>query len=869
MEYRKSDDTIMLTVTELASYARSVERPARTTEKYGFRLVWEADDPADEIPGDIRPETDPAADGNRLHNQLETDRVNDGGETLDAGAEVELAWLCETDGQRIELHGRSDSIAFDGQIHTVEEIKTVASFRDDPTPLTVPSHFAQAVCYAFMLCQTSQVNSAAVAITFVRRSDGARRTWRAVFSLAMLSSFVSGLLRRAMPFLQIEKERATFRLDELSNLPFPYPTVREGQKDFVTEAARTIRHGGRLFVSAPCGIGKTISSLYPALRAVGSGRCDRIFYATAKTITGKAALDAAERISRYAPHMRAILLLAKENLCASLEIEGETVMALKCPICPSLHGMSGAFRTSGNTREWQSWEERQSEALLSLLENGRIYTPEKIRETAAAYDICPHELALGLSEYCDLVICDYNYLFDDRMRLRRYFKDIKRKEKYVFLIDEAHNLPDRARAMYSASLAYQDIRKLRDIKDRLFAEDADLEAVLVPVENWFRRMGKLCEKESYLVNDGSGEKKIGHWKSSQLPDLHKRFEPLTRHLSKQIRSRHEFAGELVPFRQLLQSFISAAEYADERFCFFAESEMPAEVSPGTERDVTVQILCLDPGGVLDTMLKSARASIFFSATLSPAEYYQSVTGSEHGTYLDLPSPYEKDNLCLVAYDGISTRYSDRKGTAEDTAEIIARAVEAKEGHYIVYFPSYAYMKSVYKWFRRLCPHIPAIQQKSGMGYGDREKFLAAFESGKYPHLVGFCVLGGMFSEGIDLRGKSLIGAVIVGTGLPGLSAQLNLVADYYQNKSENGREFAYIYPGMNKVLQAAGRVIRSETDRGVVLLIDDRYNEPGTKLLFPAHWQHIRYTADPDSLERILARFWKEKTDGTTKGGTI
>ncbi|MBE6614309.1 MAG: hypothetical protein E7631_03290 [Ruminococcaceae bacterium] len=855
MDYRKSDDTIIITVTELASYARSVERPAFTTEKYGFRQVWDADDEA----GDVRPDSDPLAEGIRMHNQLQTDRLSAEGDTIVAGAEVELAWAFEMDGQRIELHGRSDSIAFDGRIHTVEEIKTVSSFRDNPTPFSVPSHFAQAVCYAYMLCQTSQVEQAAIAITFMRRSDGAKRSWKAEFALSMLSAFVTGLLRRAMPFLQIGKERATLRLEELTALPFPYPTIRPGQRDFVTEAARTIRHGGRLFVSAPCGIGKTMSSLYPALRAVGQGRCDRIFYSTAKTITGKAALDAAARISRYAPHMRAILLLAKENLCPSLEIDGETSMALKCPICPSLHGMSGAFRTAGSTREWQSWEERQSDALLTLLESGNIYTPERIREVASDHDICPHELALGLSEFCDLVICDYNYLFDDRMRLRRYFKDVKRKEKYVFLIDEAHNLPDRARNMYSASLTYEDIRRLRQVKDKLFAEDESFEAVLVPVENWFRRMAKLCEKESYLTNDGGTEKKIGHWRSTQLPDLEKRFGPLQRYLGKQIRDRHEFAGELVPFRQLLQQFTGTADYADERFCFFAESEMPTEQSSAVQSGVTVQILCLDPGGVLDTMLKSARASIFFSATLSPAEYYQSVTGSEDSVYLDLPSPYEKDNLCLVAYDGISTRYSDRKGTAEDTAEIIARAVEAKEGHYIVYFPSYAYMKSVYKWFRRICPHIPALQQKTGMVYGDREKFLGAFESGKYPHLVGFCVLGGMFSEGIDLRGNSLIGAIIVGTGLPGLSAQSNLVAEYYQNKSENGREFAYIYPGMNKVLQAAGRVIRSETDRGMVLLIDDRYNEPGTKLLFPAHWLHIRYTADPDALERILERFWRDQ----------
>ncbi len=861
MEYRKDDDTITLGVTELASYARSVERPAVTTEKYGFRQVWDADDPADtEEAVDPRPEGDPAAEGERMHRQLQTDRLYEAGEIrlTEAAAEMELAYSCVMDGQKIELHGRCDSIAFDGELHTVEECKTLSSFRDNPTPFTVPAHFAQAACYAFMICESSHVDRAAVQITFVRRADGTRRSYRAVFARSMLAAFVNGLLRRAMPFLRIGKERASLRLDELQALPFPYASVRPGQRDFIMEASRTIKTGGRLFVSAPCGIGKTMSALYPALRSIGQGRADRIFYCTAKTITGKAALDGAARLGKYAPHMRVILLLAKESLCASGEIDGESSMALKCPVCPSLHAIGFSPGVEGGKNTYRSYEERQSEALLSLLEGGTVYTPEQIRQTAQDNEVCPHELALDLSEYCDLIICDYNYVFDDRMRLRRYFKDVRRKEKYIFLIDEAHNLPDRARAMYSAALTYGEIRRLRQIKDKLFPGDETLEGALTKTENWFRTIQRRCGRESYLTNDGGTEKKIGSWRDTQIPEVEKRFGDLIRVLSRYIRDRHEFAGELIPFRQSLMQFVGAAAYADERFCFHAVSEEPVRSgdAPVAEGELTVQILCLDPGGLLDTMLKSARATLFFSATLSPAEYYQSVTGSPKGVYLDLPSPYEKDNLCLVAYDGISTRYSDRKGTAEDTADIIARTVEAKEGHYIIYFPSYAYMKSVYKWFRRICPHIPAIQQKNGMGYGDREKFLAAFEGGRYPHLVGFCVLGGMFSEGIDLRGNSLIGAVIVGTGLPGLSAEGNLVAEYYQNKSENGREFAYIYPGMNKVLQAAGRVIRSETDRGVVLLIDDRYNEPGTKLLFPAHWQHIRYTADPDSLERILQHFW-------------
>lgn len=862
MEYQRERDTLTVTVTELAGYAYGVDRPMVYTEKYGFRRVLEPETIADNEPDspDAEPHTEsPTQLGKRYHVNRITDKLFDDDTT---NAEAELAWDGTIDGMHVELHGRADSISFDGTLHTVEEVKTIAGFRDNPNPFTVPSHFAQAVCYAFLLCQTSAVDRVAVQLTFVRRVDGAKRSWRAVLEYALLETLVHRLFHRAMPFFRIEKERLTLRLDELRSLPFPYPTIRPGQEDFIKEAFRTIRHGKRLFVSAPCGIGKTMSGLYPALRAVGQGKCDRIFYATAKTITGKAALDAAKTLSTHAPHMRAMLLLAKEFMCTVGKLEGESSMALKCPICP-------CRRDSGWENTFRPVAARRSVALLELLENGNIYTPEQIKLVAGKHEICPHELALELSEFCDLIICDYNYLFDDTMRLRRYFGDPNRRESYVFCIDEAHNLPDRAREMYAAALTYEDIERLRAVKDKCFPEDTKFEEALCSVEKWFDVLFRQCEREASLVTVGKTEKKLGYVRSAEIPvSISKRFGRLNSILWQHIRERHEFAGALVTVRQTIAKFCHAAAVADDRFCFFASGETPAAVATDEaeeayaelfQRKMTVQILCLDPGERLNAMLKSAKASIFFSATLSPIEYYQSVTGSPDSVYLDLPSPYEKDNLCLIAYDGTSTRFSDRRDSAEDVAGVIEQVVEAKNGHYIVYFPSYAYMQSVYRLFRRQCPHIPTVRQKSGMTLFDREQFLHVFESKKYPHLVGFCVLGGMFSEGIDLMGDSLIGAIVVGTGLPGLSPERNLMAEYYQNRTENGQEFAYVYPGMNKVLQAAGRVIRSETDRGVVVLIDDRYNEPGTKLLFPSHWQHIRYTADTYSLNRILSDFWKDE----------
>jgi len=815
MQYRKSDNTIVLHVDELAAYARETEHPSIVSEKYGFTSI-----PLSAVT-DITETPPPCADTG-----------------------TEIAGLFPLDDFSVELHGHTDSIAFDGEIHTVEEIISVPTLRQDLMPLSYPVRFAQAVCYATMVCRTGNIDKAAIQITYRRCSDGAKKSFRTVLAYPLLERIVIALLLRATPFLKLAVERDTFRLQELQTLPFPYPSVRQGQKDFIHEAFSAIRKGERLFVSAPCGIGKTMSSLYPALRAIGMGKAHRIFYCTAKSITGNAALDGARKLSQYAPHMRCIQLLAKEQMCCT-----DSFLPMKCSVCPAL-------RAVGEKRTYRSYVQRQEEAILEVLRADTIYTPQLLRACAIRHQVCPHELALDISEFCDLIICDYNYVFNDSMRLRRYFKNRKRQEKYIFLIDEAHNLPDRARAMYSGTLSLSDIRELRRIKDTSFANDDAFDEALLEVEKWFLAIGRLCEKDAVLTIEDNKEYHVGYYKDKQIPGtLEKRLENLIGILRKRIRDGVLCTEELYAHRQTLQAFAAVLPYMDDRFCFFAEKKQPVG-DTGEESTLTVQVLCLDPGGVLANMLASSHASIFFSATLAPAEYYQSITGSMDSVYLDLPSPYEQENLCLIAYDGISTRYSDRRETAEDTADIIARTAAAKEGNYIVYFPSYQYMRSVYKAFCSIMPDVQTIVQKRSMSYRDREIFLSAFEKEHNRTLVGFCVLGGIFSEGIDLIGNALIGAMIVGTGLPGLSPELNLIAEYYQNLSENGKEFAYIYPGMNKVLQAAGRVIRSETDKGVVLLIDDRYNEPGMKLLLPAHWDHLRYTADPASLSKMLKKFW-------------
>lgn len=834
MEYRCDGDYIALTVTELAKFAYPLENPRVAGEKYGFVPYADAETPdASEIP----PSASPVEAGIRYHNAAETD-ARDAGES----AEKELAYRAVLEDCTMEIHGRADSIAFDGERHTVTEYKTVRSFSNDLYPLKSPEHFAQAVCYAFMICATEGIGEAAIALVYIRRSDGMRRAYRAVFDLEFLSRAFYALLERALPFVKRIRDRESFLRRECRAMPFPFSTMREGQAEFIKEGYRTIRRGERLFVSAPTGIGKTISSLYPAIRAFGSGDCDRIFYATAKTITGKAAVDTCERFREFAPHLRGILILAKESLCSAQTIDGETALLLKCPICPDLHDI-------GSGAHFQPYLRREHDAMRALLESGTpFFTPEYLRKVAAQYSVCPYELSLDISAYCEVIVCDYNFLFDDRIRFRRYFKDVTRRERYVFCVDEAHNLPDRTRDMYSGTLSNETIGALREIQKKLFPLDTPFADAIGQAEELFRYLTALCDEDSSLVHRDGQDVQIGYYRSTTIPgEIGTALGVVLRQIRQYIRDDHELVGELLPYRRALMDFLSVLDYADERFCFLVSRE---------DNRVTAQILCLDPAGILDRMLSAARASILFSATLSPAEYYLHVTGSPDSTYLELPSPYTRENLCLIAFDGISTRFTDRRATVEETAEILARSASVRAGKYIAYFPSYAYMKLVCRAFCQIAPEIAVVMQKSGMSYRERERFLQVFFSEKHRHVMGFCVLGGMFSEGIDLSGNALIGAMIVGTGLPGLSPERNLMAEYYQNTMEKGREYAYVFPGMNKVLQAAGRVIRSENDRGMVLLIDDRYDLPEMKLLFPTHWHHIRYTRDPDTLERILTDFW-------------
>lgn len=741
----------------------------------------------------------------------------------------------DTDGLHCQIGGEADAVSYDGTALVCEMRREVRRTPSRVSPTDDPVFLAQAMAVAYMLAAGEGCESVALRLCFRRGSDA--QCWEAMFARAVLERAFEALFSRAAPFIAVEAGRRSRGRNALAHMRFPYSSIREGQRDLIEELYRCIRTGRRLLASAPTGIGKTVSGIYPSLRAVGAGHADRVFYFTAKTVTGNAAMDAVRAMSSQAPDLRCIRLTAKERLC---------------PRRRSGEGARGMCRNCENqsARGALTYEERRDAALLEALQLGCVIDSADMDKIAAAHGVCPYELSLDVSEYCELIVCDYGYLLDPAVRLRRYFVD-DRGEQYVFLFDEAHNIPDRARAIYSAALSREQFETFAAEACAALPDDRPLSDACDVMRAAFDGIDALCA-ENAEVEDG--ESRGGFWLSREIPEfIPTAVGQLRAVCGEYLRRDYENAAPLFEdMHHALRELADAVSRADDSFTFYAET---------VGAQTNFRIMCLDPAALLDEAMQKARSSALFSATLSPMEYYANVCGCADAVQLELPSPYERDNLCLVTVDSVSTRFSQRKNSAADVAELIETVTESHPGNYIVYFPSYKYMEAVVRRYLRLSPSMPVIMQKAGMSLKERERFLHAFEKGERTGegVVAFCVLGGIFSEGIDLRGERLIGTIIVGIGLPGLSSELNILAEYYERTRESGRDYAYLYPAMNKILQAAGRVIRSEDDRGVVVLIDDRYVDPGIRRLFPAHWSRMQYTGDAYTLGVVLERFWKEE----------
>ena len=635
-----------------------------------------------------------------------------------------------------------------------------------------------------------------------------------------------GLLTPFVSLASFEKKRAEELLPALGALKFPYPSLREGQRELIERVYSSVRRRSRLFVSAPTGIGKTVSVLYGALRAMAGGEFRRIFYLTAKQSTRKEAFAAVSLLSPSLPGLHAAVLAPKDQMCpyGIADCDRE-----RCPLA------------SGKA-------ESASAALLKReLASHRGFPAGHIKKTALECGVCPYYYSINLAEYCDVVICDYNSAFDPAARLKRLFEWSDPSDS-ILLVDEAHNLPGRARESFSAEISSSDLIPLIP-----FAEtDARLCDAIDALAIAFEKCAALCDENAVTDEDG---RKSGWYYSASLPeagglcDAVRLLDEVLKGFSAAHRNDAEILSAISRPAAKISGWRDASGYYNSRYRTYIK----------LDRDVlSVRLFCLDPSERLDAVLSAAGASVFFSATLTPSDYYADILGGGSGCEkVELPSPYPPENLFVGIYAAADTRYEARDATSKRVCAAIAATVAAKRGNYMVFFPSYGYLERVSKIFIEKYPQVRVAVQSRGMKASEKSAFLDFFSHEEGVLKIGFCVLGGSFSEGIDLPGDRLIGTVIVGVGLPGLSEEGNIIRDYYESRSGCGYDYAYVYPGMNAVLQAAGRVIRSDTDRGAVILVDDRYDTEKYRAMMPEHWNPQKFN-DPVSLKDALVSFWKQ-----------
>ncbi len=725
-----------------------------------------------------------------------------------------------------ELVGRCEKI--EGSRVTV--IRAIDSSPKKPRREEEMQVRGEASVLGYMYAALEELGDIDLEIIYLNEKSGESATRVTKTGVLELKKFFLRCALAIEKYAAPEVERVTKRLPSMAHLRFPYAKVREGQGELVRSVYRTLAKGTTLYACAPTGTGKTVSMIYPALRLIGEGKSEKLFYLTPKTTTAEAAIDCLSLFEGEGAIIRAIRLYSKERSCRARMI-CRTRRAL-CPLaeCNNLEDATLALWALGKT----------------------VVTLDDVIAAANKYSVCPHELELAYSELCDVVICDINYLFDPRVYIRCFFTAGGR---YSYLIDEAHNLAERAREMYSASISISKMTAL--IENPLLPENSPVK------QHWSGLVGAvrnvLYEYVKEEIRRDKDDVEVGATHLSTPPDdIYDRLGMLSDIIEEDIklavRQRDEYADARVEalravYYDLKRFYDIFGEYDDgyRTFIFYRGG------------DIEVRFYAVDPSARISEMVARGHGAVFFSATLSPLDYYKSVLGGD-GTAdtLEVLSPFASEALSVSIMDKISTRYSERERTLPAVSRAIAAALSPRKGNYMVFAPSFEYLEAIARAFRESYPKIAVLEQRRDMSAAEKEEFLAAFKTKGDSYLVGFCVMGGVYSEGIDLAGDSLIGAVVVGIGMPSLSYEREAMAEYYEEKLEAGRLYAYIYPGMNKVLQAAGRVIRREDDRGIIVLIDDRFDDPVYKKVIPSLWRGMEYVGDVKALNERIKGFWRE-----------
>ncbi|MBR1757770.1 MAG: ATP-dependent DNA helicase [Lachnospiraceae bacterium] len=714
----------------------------------------------------------------------------------------------------VRVEGRADGIFTtideNGELAWIDEIKGVyrelASF-EEPEPL----HLAQAKCYAYMYCLKWELAKIGVRITYCHMVTEDVRYFEQYYTFAELSAWYEDLLHEYGKWAFYQAEWKDLRDASLKQMEFPFD-YRPGQKELAMDVYRTILREKKLFLQAPTGVGKTISTVYPALKSMGEGLTEKVFYLTAKTSTRLVAEETLRILEHAGNRIKSVTITAKEKMCI---LEKPECNPTTCP------------RAKGHY-------DRVNDAVYDLLTSEQFISREKILFYAEKHEVCPFEMGLDVSLFADVIIGDYNYVFDPVVYLRRFFQNEKRQD-YVLLVDEAHNLVDRAREMFSAELYKEDFLAVkRSLNTYTNAHSKRLQRAIERCNKDLLALKRECDEFEEIASLGS----------------------LPLHLLEYMSECEDFLEEYAQFHgddAFMQLYFDVRHFVEMYGLFDDHYTLYTDYT--AEGHFHVKVQCMDPSRNLSRVYEKVRSAVLFSATLLPVNYYkEQLGGTEEDYAIYAPSPFDPENRLVLGAADVSSRYKERGPELYHRILRYIRAlVQGKMGNYLVFFPSYQMLEETAALAEK--EDYILLTQKSNMREEEKEAFLREFEREPEQTKVGFCVMGGIFGEGIDLTEDRLIGAVIVGPGLPKVCNEQELFRRYFDRMGKDGFDYAYRFPGMNKVLQSGGRVIRTMKDRGVILLLDDRFFQSRYEALFPREWLPIGRT-NGERLAEALTQFW-------------
>ncbi|MDO5154822.1 MAG: ATP-dependent DNA helicase [Eubacteriales bacterium] len=721
----------------------------------------------------------------------------------------------------LTIEGRADGIITDENGVTIDEIKGVYKKLDTlEQPIYV--HKAQAMCYAYMHSLNEELSEIDVQLTYCNLDTEEIKYFKEHFTFEQLKSWFHELVDAYCVWTQFEVDNRRLRNDTIENLEFPF-VYRAGQRDMVASVYLAMKRKQTMYVQAPTGIGKTMATVFPSIKAMGEGYGEKLFYLTAKTIARGVAVDAFETLRKQGLHFRSVLITAKEKICPLDVMECDPE---KCPYA------KGHF-------------DRINDAVFDCITHEQNITREVLLAYANKHMVCPFEMGLDVSLFVDGIICDYNYVFDPRVKLRRYFAE-GAKGEFLFLVDEAHNLVERASAMYSAAIYKEDFLLMRRL---LMPYHAKLGKLLGACNKELLAYKKICDSEK------------GYVVMTDISDLYLKLLRLLAHMesfmeeSKEIKALQPHKEEILEFYFKISQFVNIYELIDESYEIYAEQI--------NDTSFMLKLYCVHPANNLSQCIEKGNATIFFSATMLPITYYKELLHNQEEDYaIYIPSPFPRENRGLFAGIDVSSRYKARGPVQyEKMARYLDIMVQSKRGNYMAFFPSYKMLQDVYEAAMRLglLSDVEVLCQTSHLTEEEREAFLSRFRENQEP-VIGFCILGGIFSEGIDLAGERLIGAAIIGTGLPMVCNEREIQQHFFEERDGEGFLYAYLYPGMNKVQQAAGRVVRTMEDKGIILLLDDRFVTQQVVDTFPAEWADYKIVR-LDTVRHELAQFWNRISD--------